>query len=261
MKFVDSRHPPGLVGFATAGVPRFYEFTDALEVTRVPHGSHLMRAHSCNVVNNCNRIFNEMPPECEWLWLLGDDHAWDPGLLMQLLDHDVDLVVPLTPRRMPPWLPVVYARYKPSPDGSPTTETRTYSWQELADAMPYNNGLLPIAASGDAGMLVRRHVWEAIEKAYGFPWYRVGTTGPDSVAGDLDFTWKAAQLGFDCNVDTRAYMEHLVTAGMGPRLDPVTGRLTITAHIFDRHLTAITTEGTQDLPMIVQPRPAVDVIV
>ncbi len=232
MKYIESSHPPGIVGIITGGTPRFYAFTDALERTIVPMDTIQSRAQSCNPVSNCNHLLYTMDPKFQWLWMLGDDHDWEPGLLMQLLDRQVDLIVPMLPRRAAKWLPVVYARYEPALDGKPHTRTRTYSWQELNEARLHGDELLPIAACGGAGMLIRRHVWEGVAEAHGMPWFRTGTTGPDSMAEDLDFTWKANKMGFGCYVDTTAFMDHLVPAAMHPRINPETGNIQLCATIY-----------------------------
>lgn len=257
---VASEHPPGLVGIISGSQPRFYEFFDSLDRTVVPVGTHNYRAFSCNPVNNCNSLMRNMPPDAEWLWLLGDDHDWDPNLLIQLLDHKVDLVVPIVARRVAPWAPVVFNAYRPAPDGVPHTDTRGYSWQALSDAAQYDNGLLTIAAAGSAGLLIRRHVWETIQEVHGDPIWRIGTTGPDSMAEDLDFTWKAHKLGFGCYVDTKAYMGHLVPISLMPRRTP-DGLLELSVQFYENQSRSlIRASAYREEELIVRPRPHLTVV-
>lgn len=260
MRFVKSEHPPGVVGVISGSTPRFYEFHDSLEWTEVPEGTKLFRAFSCNPANNCNSIMRQMPPEAQWLWILGDDHDWDQGLLMRLLDRNVDLIVPMVARRVPPWLPVVYNAYKPALDGLPHTDTRGYPWQALHEGAKYDGGLLPINAAGSAGLLIRRPVWEAVEAAYGDPIWRVGTSGPDSMCEDLDFTHKAARMGFGCYVDCNEAMGHLVPVSIFPEREE-DGQLVVKARFYEgRRIPLVRTHETQEQELTVQPKPRLEVI-
>lgn len=167
------------------------------------------------------------------MWIQGDDHTWPADTLIKLLDHDVDVVVPLVCRWAAPWLPVIYKKYDPK------GTVQIYSWSEIQLLRARGRTLVSVEAAGSAGMLVRRHVWEAMRTAYGDPVFRVGHSGPDELAEDLEFTWKANQLGFDVCADLSLFMGHLTPAAMTPyEMDD--GSLAITAQIHGGRLMAYT---------------------
>ena len=151
----------------------------------------------------------------DWLWIMGDDHAFDPELLPQLLAHDVDVVVPHCLRRNPPWMPVVNSHQ--TDDG----------WQVAAD-LP-EEGLTEIWSAGSGGMLVRRYVFDAIED----PWF---TPSPDSVGlnEDINFCRKVREAGFRIWCDPQALLGHISNYTVYPRYDADAGGWHV-EHVFDQH--------------------------
>ena len=96
MKYVqDTDQPAGTVIVAAATQPRFYEFTQSLEHLLAPEGSKQLIVRSCDITQNFNDGVKKMIGE--WCWFMGDDHAFDETMLMRLLNHNVDVVVPITP--------------------------------------------------------------------------------------------------------------------------------------------------------------------
>jgi hypothetical protein len=148
----------------------------------------------------------------DWLWIMGDDHAFDPELLPRLLAHEVDVVVPHCLRRNPPWQPVVNSHE--DEDG----------WQVAAE-LP-EEGLTPIWSAGSAGMLIRRRVFEAI----GDPWF---TPAPDAVGlnEDINFCRKVREAGFTLWCDPAALLGHISNYTVWPRFDD--GRWHL-EHVFDQ---------------------------
>mgnify|MGYP006866180342 CR=1 FL=1 len=47
-------------------------------------------------------------PLLEWAWIMGDDHEFANVALIELLNTQVDIVVPLVVRRQPPFIPVLF---------------------------------------------------------------------------------------------------------------------------------------------------------
>ena len=125
----------------------------------------------------------------DWLWIMGDDHAFEPDLLPRLLAHDVDVVVPHCLRRNPPWAPVVNSHEE---DG----------WQVSAE-LPEDD-LTEIWSAGSAGMLIRKHVFDAIED----PWF---TPAPDAIGlnEDINFCRKVREAGFKIWCDPGALLGHI----------------------------------------------------
>lgn len=142
-------------------------------------------------VDVCGQL-NEMvrAMEGDWLWIMGDDHYWEPDLLPRLLAHDVDVVVPHCLRRNPPWNPVVNSHQ--DEDG----------WHVSAE-LP-EEGLTPVWSAGSAGMLVKRRVFDAIDD----PWF---TPAPDATGlnEDLNFCRKVREAGFQIWCDPAALLGHI----------------------------------------------------
>lgn len=161
----------------------------------------------CGSLNNMIRGLHG-----DWLWIMGDDHAFDPELLPQLLAHDVDVVVPHCLRRNPPWAPVVNSHEE---DG----------WQVSAE-LP-EEGLTEIWSAGSAGMLVKRHVFDAI----GDPWF---TPAADATGlnEDINFCRKVREAGFRIWCDPAALLGHISHYTVYPRFED--GRWQL-EHVFDQH--------------------------
>lgn len=214
--------PPGTVGLISGSTPRFNEFFVSLERLRVPPGSTLEWAQSCNPAKNSNTCTKAMlaNPQLQWIWFMGDDHTFDPLLLINLLKHDADVVVPIVTRRQPPFIPVVYKDLVFVPGD--TLQMHPYSWTELA-LLPA--GLVPIAGAGHAGMLVKRRVIEALGTDH---WFRVGEVEPDELSEDLSFCDRVTQAGFVIYMDTTSTMGHLNATSYIPTRLP-DGKWTIEA--------------------------------
>jgi hypothetical protein len=223
VKEVESAHPAGTIGYPSSGAPRFLQFYDALERTVVPRGTKLVRAASCHVVENCNQLLTNTVGD--WCWFQGDDHAWSPTLLMQLLDHRVDAVVPIIPRWGPPFLPVVYKEFDPA-----RHHAVTYTWMELQLLRDRGERLVPIVAAGSGGLLVKRQAWEALREADGDPIFRNGALGQSALSEDLDFTYRLNRLGHTLYMDLGAFMGHCTTVVIEPR-ETTSGHLAVVANI------------------------------
>lgn len=145
-----------------------------------------------NVANSINDAFaatleHEM---FEWCFLMGDDHVYQDTLLPSLLDRDVDIVVPLCLNRYPPFDPTIIKdrqcrRLETLPTGG---------LYELQDD----------ETVGDAGMLIRRHVLEALEPPY-YDRLRHGSLGVD----DQEFVAKVRRAGFKVHVDIDNRLGHM----------------------------------------------------
>ena len=92
----------------------------------------------------------------DWVWFIDDDHAFDPQILMQLLSWNVDVVAPIYLMRQKPFLPVTLV------DEGKSIDLTTVPTEGLAE----------VYATGTAGMLIRRRVFNKIHAAYpGDPYF------------------------------------------------------------------------------------------
>lgn len=156
---------PGTIALPTTEIGRFTVFTVSLVGTVQPPGSYLDTKSSASVVQNLNSTLRELRPDHEWVWIIGDDHVWPNDTLMRLLtildNHpDIDLLVPLVAKRNPPWPYVLFREAGEHDDGTPR-----FTWL-AGDEIP-ETGVFDVDAAGSAGMLIRRHVIDAMDD----PWF------------------------------------------------------------------------------------------
>ena len=196
----DSGHEAGTVIVAAATQPRFYEFSLSLDAVVAPKDSKLNIIRSCDITQNFNDGIKNMIGE--WAWFLGDDHAFDQTLLMRLLDHRVDVVVPITPCKSAPWFPCVMHGLEDDPDQTWHEKMPLYHWDELS-----GDGLLALPKGdfiGQAGMLVRKSVLDKI----GYPWFKAGQLDPGRLQEDLTFCRELQKLGYTIWIDQEVIFDH-----------------------------------------------------
>lgn len=183
----------GTIGVLSGGRTTEPDFAVALMHQQLPVGTKMLWTKGVDVVGNMNSLVRGM--DGDWLWILGDDHVFDPDLLQRLLAHDLDVVVPLCLKRAPPYDPVVYSHQ--NEDGA---------YVGFVD-LP-RRGLAEIHAAGSAGMLVRRHVLETI----GDPVFE----SHGGMNEDLTFCAKVREAGFRIWVDVDSRLGHIGQAAVWP---------------------------------------------
>lgn len=185
----------GTIGILSGSRTCYPSFGRALAICGKPDGTRLIWTESSDIVGNCNTICRNY--RGEWVWFLGDDHVFDPDILIRLLARDVDVVVPLCLKRTPPYDPVVY--------GGQNDQGEYF----VAD-LP-GTGLAEVYACGSAGMLVRGHVLDAIDD----PWFE----SHGGLNEDLTFCAKVRDAGFPIFCDVDVQIGHLNTYTVWPRWD------------------------------------------
>ena len=204
----DSGYPAGTVIVAAATQPRFYEFQTSLHNLGAPVGTKLLIERSCDITQNFNNGVKDMTGE--WAWFLGDDHSFDKNLLMRFLRHEVDVVVPIAPCKVPPFMPCMM--HGPE-DGSGVwrEDMLLYNWDELS-----GEGLMALPKGdfiGQAGMLVKKHVLDRI----GYPWFKCGQLDPGRLQEDMTFCHEIQSLGYTVWVDQEVVFDHHFTMGVTAR--------------------------------------------
>lgn len=194
----------------SAELARYSHFSVAMLHLQVPDNSKLAWDPGANITGQCNNLIKHaIKTEADWLWIIGDDHVFHPDIIEKLLAHEVDVVVPNCLQKSAPFNPVVYKGL--NKDGHHAVQL------ELPP-----EGLHEVYAAGSAGMLIRRHVWEAIEE----PWF---TTSGGHQNEDLEFCRFVREAGFQiwCDVDTPlahigtmvVWPHHMEEHGWGAMLD------------------------------------------
>lgn len=199
MRGVASRHPPGVVAICSGDLARYTAAMRSISNLSAPAGSLEHWWQSNNIANSINTAFKAMidNPAYQWCWLMGDDHTFPEDVLLRLLDRDEDVVVPMCLNRYPPFDVTIVKGGKVKP------------LEEVPSGGLYRLG--EGETVGDAGMLVRRRVIEAID----FPWYdrlRSGALGVD----DQCFVERVKGAGFAVHVDLDVRIGHMSPFTMLP---------------------------------------------
>lgn len=196
----DSGYPAGTIVVAAGIQPRYYEFQLSLDAVGAPVGTKLHIERSCDITQNFNSGVKRMTGE--WVWFLGDDHSFSPTLLMHLLKRDVDIVIPPTMCKVPPFAPCIMHGPNDQTNGFWNEKMPLYHWDEIS-----GEGLLPLPKGdfiGQAGMLVKKHVLDRI----GYPWFKCGQMDPGRLQEDLSFCREVQQLGYTIYVDQDVILDH-----------------------------------------------------
>lgn len=186
--------PSGTIGLATRDFV-YAEF--ALNLARLAQQTNFdiygaLNYDLAHARNGMVEIF-----EGDYLWLMDDDHTFEPDILKRLLAHKKDIVGPLVLGRRAPF--VTCARV----DGKPLDRNRPA-------------GLVQCDRLGGAGMLIHRRVFDAISP----PWFLHGRTDPNDSqshqSDDAYFCNKALEAGFELWCDTSVHMGHMTICNLNP---------------------------------------------
>lgn len=197
----DTGHAPGTVIVSSASLARYAEFWISLESVVVPHGTRLVSVRGADIPHQFNEGIRNM--EGDWCWFLGDDHTFAPDLLLKLLDRQVDVVLPVVPRRDPPFVPVLM-------HGPIAPLMSRYNWSEL----PLTGLLqLPVGDSGgQAGALVRKSVLDKL----GDPWFEGGQLQKGRLMEDMYFVKRLHDLGVPIHIDCDQVLPHIANITVKP---------------------------------------------
>lgn len=204
----DSGHAPGTIVVAAAMQPRYYEFTTSMEALGAPVGSKYLIVRSCDITQNFNDGIKKMVGE--WVWFLGDDHSFDKKMLLNLLNYNVDVVVPITPCKSLPFMPCVMHGPE-DPNVVWHEDMPVYHWDELS-----GEGLFPLPFGdyvGQAGMLVRKPVLDKL----GYPWFKCGQLDPGRLQEDLNFCRRVQEAGYTVYIDQNQILNHHSNMGITAR--------------------------------------------
>src|SRR5262245_7326877 len=97
---------PGTIIVPNSGSIRYAACAQALDRLTKPDGT-LTSYPAGSLTKNLNETIRRLPSHHGWVWLMGDDHVFGNGLLLQLLEHDAPIVVPLCAKRSAPYRLVI----------------------------------------------------------------------------------------------------------------------------------------------------------
>jgi hypothetical protein len=198
----DTGHSPGTIVITAASLARYAEFWLSLESLKVPMGTRLVCSRGADIPHQLNEGIRKMTGE--WVFILGDDHTFEPDLLLHLLSRQVDVVMPVVPRRDAPFCPVIL-------HGPISDKMTRYSWRDLPIT-----GLFQLPKDdicGQAGALVRKSVLDRL----GDPWFQCGQVDPGRLQEDIHFIQRVHDLGIPIYIDCDGVMPHIANITITPQ--------------------------------------------
>lgn len=201
-------YPKGIIGVATGEIGRYRLFDICLMRVRKPEGTDTIFSMGVDIPNNNNRILRTvLNGDYEWAWLLGDDHVFDENLLINLLERDVDVVVPLCAKRQKPFEPVLTEL---NSNAGAINGMKKRDWNFLDG----KTGLIELNDSntGNAGMLIKRRVLETVH----FPWFENGRFSLGTGC-DLWFCEKVRSHRFKVYLDLDNTIGHIIPSVVWPK--------------------------------------------
>ena len=210
---VESKHKAGAIILKRGELPRYHQIYDSLDRLQVPKGTRIFKGSGLEFVRNVNVCIAECMSEPQysdvvWFWIMDDDHTFDSDILLKLLDHDVDCIVPLVSMRVWPFDPVLVH--------GPLGQGRHYEFKDL----DINNGTKLILQHRDtigaAGMLLKRCVFDKLSH----PYFEVGKLYSDVISEDVVFADRLWKHGFAIHASLNTVMGHLTVMNLIPYQKP-----------------------------------------
>jgi hypothetical protein len=193
---------PGTIGVLSGDQSRWSWFTQSLinVVNSAPSGTEVLWINGLWIAAAVNKMVANMAGE--WLCILADDHILPADMIPRLLAHEQDIVAPLCCLRRLPYQPSLF---HDTPNGYVG-----YTWEELEG----KNGLLAVDTFGGPGVMIRRHVFEAI----GAPFFEAHPGYREAPHEDLYTFSKCRQAGFQPYVDLDMPIGHILPAAVFPHV-------------------------------------------
>lgn len=152
----------------------------AMLVQRHPD-AHLSHIIGGNIAESRNYAAREM--QGDWLWFIDTDMTFPPGILEQLLAHEVPVVQTLCLCRHPPHTPILHTE-----------------GDDHRDQFITGTGLVTVQSLGSGGTLYRKECFTAVKD----PWFE-GVLGQE----DVVFAAKLKDAGVPLAVDRDALIGHI----------------------------------------------------
>jgi hypothetical protein len=148
---------------------------------------------SCLVYDAREHIVDFMyQQDADYILFLDSDMVPPSDMLQKMLEADVPIITGMAFKRTPPFQPCFYTTVKINKNFEHTLESPVVFPKE---------GLMEIQGCGLACCLVKREVFDAIERPYFFPLPKIGE--------DLTFCLKARKKGFKMFVDLSIDVGHV----------------------------------------------------
>ena len=193
----------GIICVGSHSLGRYRGFDRCLSQLVYPEGSIIHYAQELSIIRKWNRAIRKMQKgEYEWIWIVGDDHLFGANILMQLLSHDVGVIVPLCVSRRNNYHPYLFEGKE--------ANYRKLGWQYLEG----KSGLIDISGytTSNTGMLIRKSVIEKLND----PWFEYYKDNPELLREDVTFCEKLAENDIKLYMDLNTPMAHITHMAIWP---------------------------------------------
>ena len=154
---------------------------------------------SCLVYDAREKIVEYMQNvKADYVLFLDSDMVPPHDIIEKLVNHDKEIITGMAFKRTPPFQPCFYTKCSITKDFQPILESPI----EFPD-----KGLLEIEGTGMACTLIKKEVFDKIEKPWFFPAPNIGE--------DLTFCLKAKKQGIKMYVDLSVNVGHVGTYSIG----------------------------------------------
>lgn len=198
MKFEDINL---FVGVSCSEQSRFSNFWDSLIHLQFPPRTQVAICRGAVISKNRNSLADMfLQSEATHLFYADDDQIFPPETLKRLVTHDKPVISGLYLSRIFPFLPHIY-----------DTETQN-GFVGHRFFNPLDKGLIEVLASGAGCLLVKREVFEKLEK----PYWTLGQIDKVEWSDDIDFLRRVRKAGYKVYVDMNCPIGHMITGTVWP---------------------------------------------
>lgn len=185
----------GTIGILTGRGPACDPLQAWLDTLPPPPALQRLRVPGNQIAWQRNQCVRALRPDDEFLLFVDNDCVPPPGALAQLLSRQVDIVSAVVPERVAPFATCLVKNLEPY---------ERYTARELKGCTE----LIPVPAAGTGCLLIRPRVFQTMLA----PWFRCGQLerAPDLIAEDMDFSLRAAELGFPIWADPLVRTAHKI---------------------------------------------------
>lgn len=167
----------------------------------------LNKVGTCGILMIANTLISEarndfvnkaLENDYDYVFFMDSDMTFPMDALETLLEDDVDIVSGLYFKRVPPYSPIMYKKYKLLDNGG------VLDWEDYSDGYPENQ-LFECGCVGGGCLLIKTSVFkDLIEHGYNHPFNHIASIGED-----FSFCIRAAQCGYKIYCDSRVKCGHI----------------------------------------------------
>ena len=200
-----------LIGVVTGEYSRRADFYDYLNLLEKPSGSLVLLCHERSPAAGRNLIVEQaLLNNCSHVLFIDDDMAYRPNALLQLLEHDKEIISGLYYSRSYPHQPLIFNNF----DG-------------LGHAIFIHLGdreerLIRISAAGLGFCLIKTDIFRRMDK----PWFRLGELDSEQWCDDVGFFYRVKKNEIQVFCDTECMIGHMGTMIIWPNRTPEGGWMT-----------------------------------